>query len=196
MDKKPELDSFKKTKYWKYMISKIDEIDRERISFNTEYLALLNNSTDEMALVLKCHLIIEHYIDQYITVAFPSIIDIEKMNLRFATKIEMINNPNTFFGFYYKSLKQFNKLRNKFAHDLEYKIKNQDIEEMIRIMNAWNDAGGYTRTEGTELVKQYSMWLSSSLHATMNIIKKETKELGISGYIKWMKKMNTEEILT
>jgi hypothetical protein len=143
-----------------------------------------------MAIILKCHLIIEHYIDEYIKIAFPSIENIEKMNLRFASKIEMITNPKTQFELYYKSLKQMNSLRNKFAHNLCYRISKTDIGEIALIMDAWNNAGGNPLTAGIDLIKQYTMWFCSSVFAITKMIAKETKELGASGYIKWMEEMN------
>ncbi len=190
MNHKDMLDDFKKTKYWEYMIDRFDEINEERISFNIQFDNMLHSSTDQMAIVLKCHLIIEYYIDEYIKYAFPSIKNIEKMNLRFANKVEMINNQNTTFGMYYKSLKQINSLRNKFAHNLDYEIRISDVNEIAVIINAFNNAGGYTITLGVELIKQYTMWFCSTAFSTTKMIIKETKELGISGYIKWMKEMN------
>jgi len=150
---------------------------------------MLSSNTDEMAITIKCHLIIENYIDQYLKVAFPSINNIKEMNLRFLNKIEMINNSKTIFSTYYKSLKQINSLRNKFAHNLQYIITPNDLKELNIVMDAWNDAGGYARTNGVELIKQYTMFFCSSVYCIINIINKETKELGICGYIKWLEEM-------
>jgi len=190
MENTEDIKDFRKTKYWEYMLKKFDEIDNERINFNKDFSSMLLSNTDEMAVVVKCHLIIEYYIDEYLIAAFPSIKYIDKMNLRFSNKIEMINNDQTIFGMYNKSLRQFNSLRNKFAHNLQYVIASNDISDISCVMDAWNDAGGYTRTKGIELIKQYSMWFCSSVFSITNMINKETKELGICGYIKWMEEMN------
>ena len=189
MKNEKHTSSMKQTKYWEYILKKYDEINSERIKFNKDFSSMLSSNTDEMAITIKCHLIIENYINQYLKVAFPSINNIKEMNLRFINKIEMINNSKTIFSTYYKSLKQINSLRNKFAHNLQYIIIANDLKELNIVMDAWNDAGGCARTNGVELIKQYTMFFCSSVYNIINIINKEIKELGICGYIKWLEEM-------
>ncbi len=71
------IEKIKKTKYFNYMLENFDEIDNERKKFNKEFITLINQKTNEMAVVLKCHLIIEYYIDRYLRVAFPTIEDFD-----------------------------------------------------------------------------------------------------------------------
>ena len=60
-------------------------------------------------------------------------------------------------------------------------------------MNAWYDAGGYQRKTGIELIIDYTMWLTSSIYTTMVGILKESKQLGLSGYLKWLGEMQNIE---
>ena len=193
MSEQDRLDAFKKTKYWRYLIEHFDEMDRGRLEFKRQFSTFIENKTDEMAVVLKSHLIVEHYIDQYIATAFPSIANTNKLNLRFSSKIEMINNPRTIFGYYSDSLKQLNSLRNKFAHNLEYTISDVDLSKMKEVMDTWNSAGGYELVTGMEVIRQYTMWISSSLDSTTRGIKKESKSLGIAGYVQWLQEMQKTE---
>ena len=59
------------TKYFKYFLTNFKEIDSERIRFNQDISGLLNRQVDELGTILKCHLIIEFYIDNYLEVAYP-----------------------------------------------------------------------------------------------------------------------------
>ncbi len=193
MKEMDSLDGYKKTKYWNYMLKNFEAIDNERKKFNREFTDLLKQKTDEMTIVLKTHLILEYYIDKYIKVAYPTIQDPNKLRLSFSTKLRVIDNKQTAFGMYSTALVQFNALRNKFAHNLEYQIQEKDTSVIISVMDAWNDAGGYERTRGCELIEQFVMWVCASIHSLIIGIEKETKSMGIAGYLEWLDSMQKPE---
>ncbi len=193
MSKKEESNKILKTRYFDYLLKNMEEIDKERIEFNKDFKKLINKKTDEMAIILKCHLIIEHNIDKYIKVAFPAIEKLEDMNLTFYKKILMICNENTFTSIYKKSMFQINTLRNKFVHNLNYGLKESDFNEIQSIMNAWYEAGGYKTKKNLETIIDYTMWLTSNINITIHGIEKESKKLGLSGYLCWLENMNEKK---
>ncbi len=81
------VDDFKKSKYFNYLLENFKELDRERVEFNDEVLKLLNRKTDELGSVLKCHLIIEYYIDNYLKTAHPTILNWQASKLSFSQKL-------------------------------------------------------------------------------------------------------------
>lgn len=77
------VDDFKQTKYFKHLAENLDLMEIHRIEFNQKILSLLNNEIDEICLVLKCHMIIEHYIDDFLIVAYSTINQWDKIRLTF-----------------------------------------------------------------------------------------------------------------
>ncbi|HAK10919.1 MAG TPA: hypothetical protein DCO78_02165 [Chitinophagaceae bacterium] len=103
--------------------------------------------------------------------------------------MELINNPKTPMRFYYKGIKSLNSLRNKFSHKLNYKVKPSDYEEISRTMAVWYKAMGETQPVGMKLIERFTTWVCASINSYINGIKKQSKELGLSGYLQWLEKM-------
>ncbi len=180
---------FTKTEYFKYLIDNADAIDKERLAFNDKIIEQLNSKEDELGMVLKCHLIIEHFIDEFIIVAYPTVAALDKIRLTFSQKLEMINNNRTFLGMSYNAIKSLNTLRNRFSHRLGYIIQETDYAEIKELMNIWHNAAGTQTSDGLELISKFTVWICGNLHSLTNGIKKETPELGLGGYLDWLKKM-------
>jgi hypothetical protein len=184
---------FKKTKYFKYLSANLDLMEKERVEFNNKILSLLNNKTDELGLVLKCHMIIEHYIDEFLVVAYPSIKTWGKIRLTFNQKLELINNSHTIMVMAYSSVKSLNILRNKFSHKLAYKIKEEDYKEIKELITIWYNASGETVPIGLQLIEHFTVWICGNFDSLIEGIKKETPELGLTGYLEWLNKMTKNE---
>jgi hypothetical protein len=181
---------FTKTKYFDYLLDNSETLENDLQDFNKKFIELTRGDIDELGTVLKCHLITEYYIDQYISKSYPTVISWDKIRLNFSQKIEVINNPQTLTGIYYPALKSLNTLRNKFAHKLGYKIIEEDLIEIRTILTAWNSALGKPIPKGVKLIEEFTIWMCAGLNSMTTGIHLETPELGLSGYIKWLKKMN------
>lgn len=185
---------FKKTKYFKYLANNMDLMKKQRVEFNKKILPLLNSQTDELGLILKCHLIIEHYIDEFLVIAYPTIKSLTRIRLTFNQKLELINNPHTEIGMLYPSIKCLNALRNKFSHKLAYKIKTEDLNEIHALMTIWFTAAGNPIPEGQRLLEEFTLWICSSLDSMTQGINKHSPKLGLTGYLEWLKKMTKIDI--
>jgi hypothetical protein len=184
---------FKETKYFKHLAGNMDLMEKERVEFNNNILSLLNNQTDELGLVLKCHLIIESYIDEFLNIAYPTIKSWNKVGLTFNKKLELINTSHTVMEMAYPSVKCLNTLRNKFSHRLAYKIKDEDYKEIKVLMTIWYTAAGETVPKGLRLIEQFTMWYCASINSMSNGIRKQSPELGLAGYTKWLNEMTKKE---
>jgi hypothetical protein len=187
---------FRTTKYFRYLIDKAEVLDSERITFNKAILLLLSSKTDELGTVLKCHLIIEHYIDEYLTAAYPAVTKLKSVRLTFNQKIELINDPRTIGGLAYAAIKCLNLLRNKFSHKLAHRIEESDYIQIHELMSAWNSAAGKRVPAGLQLIQEFTVWLCGSLYAMQQGILRETPKLGLSGYLAWLEKMTKESSAT
>lgn len=177
------IEDFKKTKYFKYLLENHDEIDKERLAFNSEVLNLLNKQTDDLGTVLKCHLIVEYYIDKYLKAAYPTITKWKESRFTFAQKLELVNNDKTSIGIYYPAVKCLNTIRNKFSHNLHYTIASKDYDEIKRIMYAWYKAFGKPMLKDIELIKDFTLWFCANTDTLTNGINKHSRAFGISGYL-------------
>ena len=180
---------FKKTKYFKFLLDNHKESEKELLAFNTKIIQLLDKETDELGRVLKCHLIIEYYIDNYLNVAYPTVQNWNNIRLSFSQKLELIQTPKTIFSYYYSAIKNLNSIRNKFSHKLNYTINSEDYKDIERIMRVWNTALNKPLQSGIDLIEEFTIWFCGNIDSMMNGIKKQSKEIGISGYLKWLKEM-------
>lgn len=182
----------RKTKYFWYLLDIFKELEGDQNSFNMQISSLLNQNVDEMGFVLKCHLIIESYIDQYIDICFPATPNWNKARLSFAQKLELINHPNTFIRFYYPAIKSLNRLRNKFAHNLSYKIKDHDYSEIHASMKVWHKAQGIFMPSELKLLQDFTVFIAGVINTTINTIKRESIKHGLTGYLEWLNEMSEE----
>jgi len=187
------IDDFKKTKYFKHLVDNLDLMEKQRIEFNQMILSLLNNEIDELGFVLKCHVIIERYIDDFLIVAYPTISQWDKIRLTFNQKLELINNSRTVMGMAYPAVKCLNSLRNKFSHRLAYKIKEEDYKEIKVLMTIWYNAAGEPVPTGLQLIERFTVWFCGNCDTIIQGIKKQTPILGLTGYLDWLNNMTSNE---
>ena len=186
-------DRFQKTKYFNYLIKNFKEVDKESIEFNKEISSLLNRQVDELGIILKCHLIIESYIDKYLEAAYPTILDWPTIRLSFSQKLELINNKSTPIGMYYPGIKCLNSIRNKFSHRISYNVERKDYKEIEEIMTIWYKALNEPIRGHMELIEHFTVWLCGNIDGIVNGINKHSKKLGLSSYLEWLQSMHEPE---
>lgn len=106
---------------------KIERIRSWHIKFSNNLYNKLGKNKPELTSVLKHHLIIENIIDEILRTIIKNPKDILK--LRSNNKIDLVHALNIQFGesIIIEQLRTVQKLRNHFAHKLDYKIKNIDL---------------------------------------------------------------------
>lgn len=77
---------------------------------------------------LSCHLVIEHYLDEFLVAYSPAPFDWESANLTFGQKVSLISKLKQFPEPYTipAVLKHFNSLRNKLSHNVKF-VVSMDI---------------------------------------------------------------------
>jgi hypothetical protein len=185
---------FKKSKYYSYLVSNMEKFEEDRMKFNSEVSELLSGKTDELGTVLKCHLIIEYYIDLYLKSSFPAILHWQQARLTFNQKLELMNNQKTLIGFYYESIKNLNTIRNKFSHKLSYSINKEDYSAIKKAIEIWyNPLKKEIPEDPLKLLEDFTIWVCGSLKLTAIGIETHSNELGLSGYLAWLREMQTED---
>ena len=184
---------FKKSKYFKFLLKNLNEVEKERVEFNNQILTLLNKETDELGTILKCHLIIEYYLDCYLKSSYPTISKWKETRLTFNQKLELINTEKTFMEMYYPSIKCLNSIRNKFSHRISYKVVSGDYREIETIMNVWYNAIDQPLPKGMRLIEEFTIWVCSNIASMINGIDKHSKSIGLPGYLRWLQDMQEAE---
>ena len=108
-----------------------DHFNRENEKFKT----LLARDHDDLGRVLKCHLILERYIDEFL-LHHLGIADIERIRLTFFQKAHLLPDANPKIAFIKPGILEFNAIRNKYGHDLDAEIRpehTREIETALRI---------------------------------------------------------------
>jgi hypothetical protein len=190
MIQESKLEDFKRTKFYQYLYENHQIIQDDGSRFNIDMRELITKETDNLAVVLKCHLIIEYYIDRFLQAAYPTI-SWDPLSLTFAKKLELINVPGTYVGLcFYKAIKKLNSIRNKFAHQLTYELKESDLTDLRQSMDLWEKARERTSGKGIKLVEEFTIWVCGNIDSFTNGIKRHTPEHGLPGYLAWLKQMN------
>jgi len=99
-----------------------------------------NINYEELGYFLSCHLIIEHYLDEYLKAEYKTL-SWDDCKLTFAQKINLLSNFQ--ISEPYKelipSIKAMNKIRNKISHRVNFKISIDDLEPLKYSRNPFNN---------------------------------------------------------
>jgi hypothetical protein len=76
---------------------------------------------------LSCHLIIEHYIDEYLKICYPSL-DWDAVRHTFGQKVSLLSRFKISDKYdCIPPIKHLNSLRNKLSHNIDFKIEVDDL---------------------------------------------------------------------
>jgi len=183
------MEDIRNSKYFQYLYDNYEALSKDHQAFSKRMHELIYVNTDEMATVLKCHLIVENFIDQLLEVGYPTI-DWKKANLNFSKKLELTNSRGTAIGtVYYPAIKKLNTIRNKFAHQITYELQESDYSEIKIAMDLWNKLFDKPCSTGLAVIEEFTIWVCSNIETLINGIKKETPTTGLAGYQEWLREM-------
>jgi hypothetical protein len=102
--------------------SRIDQRFNEE---NEAFKKLLAQDHDLIGRVLKCHLIVENYINRHESVALSH--NWEGARLRFAQKIELLPQSNVKVAWILSGIRELNAIRNRFGHRITASVSLDDL---------------------------------------------------------------------
>ncbi|CAD5356888.1 hypothetical protein [Citrobacter freundii] len=100
---------------------------------NEFFLTLYNQPHDKIGRVLKCHLVIENFLTRFIS-DFYKIECIDRLQLKFAQKVEMLPKNGLSASFVRPGIIQLNRVRNRCGHDLNSQIAKHDIAAIYQVL--------------------------------------------------------------
>lgn len=93
---------------------------------NEKFKRLLEADHDAIGRILKCHLIIERYLDSFLK-AHYDIADLDGARLSFYQKAKLLSDAKSAAAFIKPGVLSINGIRNRFGHNLETEISEVDI---------------------------------------------------------------------
>jgi len=114
------------------------EIEAHFHQENAKFIALMEKPHDTLGRLLKCHLILEHYLNRFLTEHF-GIEEVEEAKLGFFNKAMMLPMKASSAAFVKPGILKLNSLRNKAGHRLGVDIGFEDlgpINEVLGIARA------------------------------------------------------------
>tara|TARA_B100001059_G_C17524455_1_gene422416 strand:+ start:59 stop:601 length:543 start_codon:yes stop_codon:yes gene_type:complete len=115
----------------------MEEFDQNFEIENENFKALLRTEHDDLGRILKSHLIIESYMDRFLTSHY-GIDDFDDVRLSFAQKIKLLPTAANAVAFVKPGIKKLNTIRNRFGHNLDARVEMHelgainDIVDLIR----------------------------------------------------------------
>jgi hypothetical protein len=125
---------------------------------------------------LSCHLIIEHYLDEYLKICYSSL-DWDAARQTFGQKVALLSNFKVSDKYdCIPAIKHLNALRNKFSHDIEFKIERKDLLPLKQYLDKVYE-GGKTKppTEPKEILDQFTTMTCVLFAGSISTMAKHTK---------------------
>ena len=132
-----KIDKIAKETY-KYIEPYWEDIQKDYEVSSQELNELLSQDHDQMGLILKIHLIVEYYMTQNLERNFQSV-DVNSARLTFNQKINLLPKHDSAAQWLKPGIKELNKIRNKFAHNLKVVIKFEELIEIKKIVKISRD---------------------------------------------------------
>ena len=111
-----------------------DRIEAHFEAENKKYIALMGRSHDVLGRVLKCHLVVESYIDRFLE-SHLAVESIRDVRLSFHQKAKLLPSKASPAAFMKPGIIRLNTIRNRFGHDLSASVNNGDLFEITEILN-------------------------------------------------------------
>jgi hypothetical protein len=105
---------------------------------------------------LSCHLIIEHYLDEYLRIIHPKL-RWDAVRHTFSQKVALLSEFK--IGDKYDCIpafKHMNSLRNKLTHDIQFKIRSEDLLPLTQYLAGIYEDRTHIPTEPKAILESFT----------------------------------------
>lgn len=110
-----------------------DAIEEHFHQENQRFIALLAHDHDLLGRVLKCHLIIERYLDRYLSEKL-GLQHLDDARLTFVQKAKLLPTAGTAASFVKPGILRLNAIRNRFGHDLRADVQPGELGAINEVL--------------------------------------------------------------
>ena len=100
---------------------------------NRIFIGLISSAHDTLGRVLKCHLVVEHYLARFLVAHFE-IDNFDDVRFTFAQKAAILPNRATAAAFVKPGILELNRIRNRFGHPLGAELSVQDLRSIRAVL--------------------------------------------------------------
>jgi hypothetical protein len=136
------------------------EIDAHFMHENDLFKSLLAEDHDLIGRVLKCHLIVEHYLGRFISSHY-CIRDLSKTRLSFSQKAQLLPDASSAAAFVKPGILRLNKIRNDFGHTLQPGLSFSSLGPINDILGAARQGASFS--EPIEAIEAFTTVASTFL---------------------------------
>lgn len=111
-----------------------DSIEEHFNRENEQFKVLMQTNHNVIGHILKCHLILENYITNYLAFKFNGI-DLDSARLTFVQKINLLPDNDLRVAFLKKGIAELNIVRNKYSHNLKANVPIGNYNGMLEVLN-------------------------------------------------------------
>jgi hypothetical protein len=104
--------------------------------------------------VLKCHLIVEHYLNRFLVAHF-GIDNFDDVRLTFAQKAKLLSDRAA-AAFVKPGIVQLNRIRNRFGHSLGAELSDADLGSIRTVLDIARR--GVTFGSPVEAIEAFTRW--------------------------------------
>ncbi len=133
-----KMDNKQIKKAIEYLDPHWEEIMKDYKARAEELNDLLTKDHNQIGLILKTHLIIEHYLTSNLQRNF-GLDDIDSVRLSFSQKIKLIPKKDVGATWLKPGITELNRVRNKYAHNLSAELKFDDLIKIKKIVEMSRD---------------------------------------------------------
>ena len=139
--------------------------------FSTEFGEMnrrWNQDTETIGRILRAHLYVEHYLNEYLRKANPRLGDIAGVRLSFAQKVKLLDQNDPHIRHMIAGIKHLNSIRNRIAHNLDVQVSEEDAEVFLkalplREMRKQMEGANKTHPEPLQLLEDFSTHAAHAL---------------------------------
>jgi hypothetical protein len=176
---------FRKSAIFRKLVEDIPAMQNDVTSFNSEYGRFISSDVSTHGVVLRCHLIVEHFLDEYLAAANPAIQNWDSARLSFAQKLALADHKLTVLHLIMPALKCLNAVRNTLSHDLRAEVDEGALSPIRSFMTAWNTAARKPIPAGVRLLEEFAMFASAVMHGDVRMIQRHSPKSGLIGLLDW-----------
>ncbi len=110
-----------------------EQIEEDFNHHNNRYLQLAATNHEAIGRILRAHLIIENFINGFISKNFKDV-DFDELKLSFSQKAKLLPKRNSSAAFVRPGIIELNNVRNKFAHRLKFVVDFTEITGISSVL--------------------------------------------------------------
>jgi hypothetical protein len=116
----------------------IHDLDREariadRVRRSDEFDAVWNQDVTRGAKVLRAHLVVEHFLNEYLGSVNPHLGSLGEARLSFNQKVALLGEHNPILTMLRPGIIRLNQVRNRLAHRLNVEITPDDVASFMSV---------------------------------------------------------------